>query len=149
MTTIAKKHIIATPPHILVVDDDPLNRRVLSVMLGKLGFATDLAENAEQALHLLRQHHYSLVFMDIQMPDMDGCTATRLLRDPASGVKNHDLPVIALTALSVQGSKNDCLDARMNDFLLKPITSRQLADTLKTWLQDHQPHTVEAEVPLP
>lgn len=149
MTTIAKNQTMATPHRILVVDDDPLNRRILSTMLGRLGFSTDLAENAEQALHLLRQHHYSLVFMDIQMPDMDGCTATRLLRDPASGFKNPDLPVIALTALSVHDSKKDCLDARMNDFLLKPITSRQLADTLKTWLQDHQPHTAEAEVPLP
>lgn len=134
---------------ILVVDDDPINRHILFLMLGNLGFSADLAGNGEDALHLLKQHHYSLVFMDHQMPGMDGCTTTRLLRDPATAIKNPALPVIALTALSLNESKQECLHAGMNDFMLKPITSQKLSDTLNIWLQKHQPEALNKEEPNP
>ncbi len=126
---------LATSPRILVVDDDPINRHILFVLLGNLGFPSDPAENGEEALELLRQNHYSLVFMDCQMPDMDGCTVTRLLRDPASAIKNPALPVIALTALSLDDAMRDCLQAGMNDVLIKPITSQKLSDTMSPWLK--------------
>ena len=134
---------LTTSPRILVVDDDPINRRILFVMLGNLGFLADLAENGEVALQLLRQHHYKLVFMDHQMPGMDGCTVTRMLRDPASAIKNPALPVIALTVLSLNESRQECLHAGMNDFLLKPITSQKLSDTLNNWLQQDQPEALD------
>jgi len=137
---------LTDPPCVLVVDDDPISRRILFVMLGKLGFLADMTESGKEALHRLRQHHYKLVFMDHQLPDMDGCTVTRLLRDPLTCIKNPAIPVIGLTASE---SKQECLHAGMNDFMIKPITKERLSATLKNWLQQSQPEPVDNDVPNP
>ena len=121
-------------PQILVVDDDPINNRILNRMLLILGYRSDVAASGEQALQLLRANHYDLVFMDCRMPGICGCTATTLLRDPASQVINRTVPVIALTADCTDDAKTACIAAGMNDFLIKPIKSEQLSAALSCWL---------------
>jgi CheY-like chemotaxis protein len=121
-------------PQILVVDDDPINNHILNQMLLKLGYRSDVAASGEQALQLLRENHYDLVFMDFQMPGMSGCTTTTLLRNPASQVINSAVPVIALTAECTDVAKTVCIAAGMNDFLSKPIKYDQLSATLSCWL---------------
>jgi CheY-like chemotaxis protein len=121
-------------PQILVVDDDPINNRILNQMLLKLGYRPDVAASGEQALQLLREKHYDLVFMDFQMPGMSGCMATTLLRSPASQAINSTVPVIALTADCTDDAKTACIAAGMNDFLTKPIKYDQLSATLSCWL---------------
>jgi HPt (histidine-containing phosphotransfer) domain-containing protein len=72
--------------------------------------------------------------MDVQMPEMDGLEATRHIRDPKSAVKRHDVPIIAMTAHAMQGDRERCLDAGMNDYVAKPVSPQALADALERWL---------------
>ncbi len=119
---------------ILVVDDDFINCRVVSVMLDKLGHFVDTALSGKDALSLLCQEHYSLVFMDYQMPDMDGATVTRLLRTPDTNTINPTVPVIALTADCVENVRERCHASGMNDILSKPLKYGELEQVLKSWL---------------
>ena len=115
---------------VLVVDDNYVNQAVAKGMLEKFGLEVDLANNGLEALELLQQLSYDLVFMDCQMPVMDGYTATRKIRDPQSGVKNHLVPVIAMTANVMQGDKEKCLAAGMNEFIAKPVDPVKLGHVL-------------------
>jgi HPt (histidine-containing phosphotransfer) domain-containing protein len=74
------------------------------------------------------------VLMDMQMPEMDGLEATRAIRNPQSAVRNHQIPIIAMTAHALQGDREKCIEAGMNDYLTKPISPRALADALEKWL---------------
>jgi CheY-like chemotaxis protein len=74
------------------------------------------------------------VLMDVQMPEMDGYEATRHIRDPHSGVLNKQVPIIAMTAHAMQGDREKCLQAGMNDYVAKPVSPQALAETLSTWL---------------
>jgi two-component system sensor histidine kinase/response regulator len=103
-------------------------------LLERQGFRSDLAGNGFEALAALRERPYDLVLMDCQMPEMDGFEATRQLRDPATAVRDAAIPVIALTANAMQGDRERCLDAGMNDYLTKPIAPQALADALMRWL---------------
>jgi CheY-like chemotaxis protein len=79
--------------------------------------------------------------MDVQMPDMDGLEATRAIRDPHSAVRNHAVPVIAMTANAMSGDRETCLAAGMNDYISKPVAPQTLADALERWLpKDAMPH---------
>ena len=77
---------------------------------------------------------YDLVLMDVQMPEMDGLEATRQIRDPQSAVQRHDIPIIAMTAHAMQGDRERCLEAGMNDYVTKPVSPQALADALERWL---------------
>lgn len=124
---LAKKY----PHTILVVEDNPINQKVVKMTLEKYGYGCDLAGNGEVALEILTlkgPEHYSLIFMDMQMPVMDGITATRKIRQK---FKNHDtLPIIALTANAFESDKKDCLEAGMNGYLSKPLRKNDLVDIL-------------------
>ena len=119
---------------ILVVEDNAVNQKVVQKLLERQGHRSDLAGDGYEALAALRERPYDLVLMDCQMPEMDGFEATRQLRDPASGVRDAAIPVIALTANAMQGDRERCLEAGMNDYLTKPISPRALADALARWL---------------
>jgi PAS domain S-box-containing protein len=119
---------------ILVVEDNAVNQKVVQKLLERQGFRSDLAGNGFEALAALRERPYDLVLMDCQMPEMDGFEATRQLRDPATAVRDAAIPVIALTANAMQGDRERCLDAGMNDYLTKPIAPQALADALMRWL---------------
>jgi len=130
-----------TPPatektdQILVVEDNLVNQRVAKALLAKLGYVrVHMAENGFAGLEALRSQEYSLVFMDCQMPVMDGYTATAAIRDPSSGVLNPRVPVVAMTANAVMGDREKCIAAGMDDFLSKPVQLPLLAATLEKYL---------------
>ena len=120
----------------LIVDDNIINQKVAHGMLSKYGIDSDLVANGQEALQMLTDFSYDLVFMDCQMPVMDGYTATQKIRDPESSVQNHGIPVIAMTANTMQGDKEKCLSAGMDDFIPKPIDPVFLLKTLEKWLQN-------------
>ncbi len=134
----------ATPPPILVapetappagvrlllVEDNRVNQMVASGMLRKLGYEVDLEENGERALEALRRNHYEAVLMDCQMPVMDGYEATRRIRNNPAW---KTLPVIAVTANVMQGDREECLNAGMNDYITKPFDRQGLKAVIDRW----------------
>jgi signal transduction histidine kinase/DNA-binding response OmpR family regulator len=128
--------------HALVVDDVTTNQVVLQSLLGKYGIKVDKAKNGLEALAALRTHSaYDVVFMDCQMPEMDGYEATRAIRNTSNANINHSIPVIAMTANALQGDKEKCLQAGMDDYISKPISAKALGDALAKWL----PHKVKQD----
>jgi signal transduction histidine kinase/DNA-binding response OmpR family regulator len=127
---------LAQAARILVVEDNVVNQKVVQKLLERQGYRSDLAGNGFEALTALRERPYDLVLMDCQMPEMDGFEATRQLRDPATAVRDATIPVIALTANAMQGDRERCLQAGMNDYLTKPIAAQALADALARWLPE-------------
>ncbi|MCF6355732.1 MAG: response regulator [Candidatus Polarisedimenticolaceae bacterium] len=122
---------------VLVVEDNVTNQVVACGVLKKFGIDIDIASNGEEALNRLSQHPYDLVFMDCHMPVMDGFSATQQIRDPQSGVKDHAIPVVAMTANAMQGDRERCIDAGMDDYIAKPVDVTKLCRVLKRWLPDH------------
>lgn len=111
---------------ILVVDDNPINRRVLALQLEKLGQKVELAEGGEQACQAVSEGRFDLVLMDCQMPGVDGIQATRMIRE------SHPRQpfIVALTALAEESQRQECLSAGMNDFLTKPVEATRLQAVL-------------------
>jgi len=118
---------------VLLVEDNPVNQQLASAMLGKLGLQVTLASDGLEAVNLVWQFDFDLVLMDCQMPVMDGYQATAAIRNLPDG-RSQGLPIVALTANTMQGDKQKCLDAGMNDFLSKPFTQTQLRAMLAHWL---------------
>jgi PAS domain S-box-containing protein len=114
---------------IMVVEDEPINMLLITEVLGKMGFSVIKATNGKQALEILQQQDPQLIFMDVNMPEMDGFTTTRLIRqlpEPYSLI-----PVIALTADAMQGDKEKCIEAGMNDYISKPFKLEEIESVLK------------------
>jgi len=116
---------------ILVVEDNYVNQKVAKGILNRLGFKCDLANNGQESLAVLKDNDYDLVFMDVQMPVMDGLTASKAIRDKATDVRNHDVPIVAMTAHAMKDSRQQCLDAGMNDFISKPIDPTELLSVIE------------------
>mgnify|MGYP001165592387 CR=1 FL=1 len=127
-----------TEMRILLVEDNPVNREVACGMLETLTCRIDTAENGREALTAVEAREYDLVFMDCQMPEMDGLTATRLIRERESEASSansvHRIPIVALTAHAMQGDRELCLAAGMDDYLTKPFTLSQLEQVLSRWI---------------
>jgi len=121
---------------ILVVDDDLLSQKMLTTMLSKMGYRSDLAGNGLEALQLLSERHYDLILMDIQMPVMDGYTAARHICTDNSGypILNRKMPIIALTSDDTWHAKSACREVGMSDFLTKPVRMKHLEEIIKSWL---------------
>jgi CheY-like chemotaxis protein len=113
----------------LLVEDHPVNQKLAMTLLKRLGYEADLAENGQQAVDAVAATPYALVFMDMQMPVMDGMEATRIIR--ASGAT---LPIVALTANAMQSDQDACRAAGMNDFLGKPFSRADLSSCLARWI---------------
>ena len=122
---------------VLVVEDNPTNQMVARGMLKKFGIEIEVAGDGSEALRLLEQFQYDLVLMDCQMPVMDGYEATRRLRDPEAKVLDNNLPVIAMTANAMQGDRERCIEAGMNDHIAKPVDPSRLRRILQQWLPRH------------
>ncbi|USD62004.1 response regulator [Vibrio sp. SCSIO 43140] len=119
----------------LIVDDVTTNLVVLQSLLSKYGIKVDKAKNGLEALASLRTHSgFDLVFMDCQMPEMDGYEATKEIRNTNNANINHDIPVIAMTANAIQGDREKCLQAGMDDYVSKPVSAKALGDVLAKWL---------------
>ncbi|MBS1877303.1 MAG: response regulator [Acidobacteria bacterium] len=133
---------------LLVVEDNRVNREVALGILEKLGYTAESAENGAVALDLLAVRDFDLVLMDCQMPEMDGYEATRRIRSTSTPVRNHKIPIIALTAHAMSYDREKCLQAGMDDYLTKPIDSKVLDQTIGAWLaRDTAPKTAAAEPP--
>ena len=116
---------------ILVVEDNPVNQLVATGLLAALGYTTDTADDGLAAIEAARDGGFDAILMDVQMPHMDGYTATRHIRAHETGRRQ---PIIAMTAAAVAGERERCLEAGMDDFLTKPVDAARLAETLKRWL---------------
>src|SRR5512139_952588 len=124
---------------ILVVEDHPVNQRLLAHQLREMGLQYALAASGRQALDLLAEDDFDLVLMDWQMPEMDGLEATRQIRQLPTAIRN--IPIIALTANANAGFREACLAAGANDYLSKPYTEAALAALLMQWLPQPVPTT--------
>jgi len=107
--------------NVLVVEDDIVSRKLAERMLHRLGISVYSVENGEDAITHLSQNNVDIVFMDVNMPIMNGYDASRIIRSKDSSVLNHDIPIIAMTANVMVGDRERCLDAGMTDYLPKPI----------------------------
>ena len=116
---------------VLLVEDNELNQEVSACLLTEAGMITDVADNGVMALQKIEKKDYDLIFMDMQMPIMDGLTAVREIRkNPAY----WDLPIVAMTANAMQQDKEACLEAGMNDLIVKPVEPEKLFNTLISWI---------------
>jgi len=117
---------------ILLAEDNQVNQRVAVAILKKMGLKADIAANGREALEASRQKPYDVILMDCQMPEMDGFQATRLIRD-AEG-EGRRVPILAMTANAMQGDKERCVEAGMDDYIAKPVTLDSLMVLLRRWL---------------
>jgi signal transduction histidine kinase/CheY-like chemotaxis protein len=114
---------------ILLAEDNPVNKKVAQKMLKHLGYKADVASNGVEALNLLEEKRYDLILMDIQMPQMDGLEATRIIREKMQQIKRPC--IIAMTAYALDGDKEACLKAGMDDYICKPIQIKELENVLQ------------------
>ncbi|NJN63908.1 MAG: response regulator [Acidobacteria bacterium] len=119
---------------VLLVEDNAINQRVAVGMLASLGLAVDVAWNGREALDRLARFRYDIVFMDVQMPEMDGMEATRRIREGMAGALDPAVPIIAMTAHAMQGDRERCIEGGMSDYVTKPIVRERLAAVLARWL---------------
>ncbi len=122
--------------NILVVEDNSINQLLMKSLLKKLGFNASIAENGKHAIELCEEKSFDLIFMDMQMPVMDGLEATRLLRE-----RKKDYPIIvAMTANVFDEDKQNCFDAGMNDFIAKPVKKNILLEAILRYIDVFESH---------
>jgi len=149
-TELVTRHTLAetapsTGMKILVAEDNIINQKVAVRMFERLGHRVDVAANGLEAVEALSRIAYDLVFMDCQMPEMDGFGATREIRrrEQSASPARRRTPIIAMTANAMQGDRDVCLQAGMDDYVSKPVTSEVLAAVFERW----RPRTVQATAP--
>ncbi len=116
---------------ILLAEDNPINRKLAIKILNKANYNVDTVENGKEAIEALEKQKYDIVLMDVQMPEMDGYEATKAIRQ--SGKPWANVPIIAMTAHAMQGDKEKCLQAGMDDYVTKPIKTEILFEVLRKW----------------
>jgi CheY-like chemotaxis protein len=116
------------------VEDNAVNREVAMGMLENLGYRADVVPDGASALRALRETAYSLVLTDCQLPEMDGYELSRLIRNPSTNVLNPSIPIIAVTAHSLSGDREECRAAGMDDYLTKPLLPEQLDQAVTRWI---------------
>jgi signal transduction histidine kinase/CheY-like chemotaxis protein len=121
------------PPHVLVVEDDPLNQAIVCRLLQHAGCMTSAAGNGETALAMVAARQFDMVLMDWQMPDLDGLEVTRRMRAGVAGAQGRSVPIVALTANAFAEDRSACLAAGMNDFLTKPVQHARLLEAVHRW----------------
>lgn len=134
--------------HVLLAEDYKTNQVVTMQCLRNVGCTVELAENGQQALKLFKKGNFDLVLMDVNMPVMDGLTATRLIRQQEQSA-NKKTPIIALTAGAYTDDREACLQAGMDDFLEKPLHQKRLFTKLSQWLGPQNEVLPITEVPMP
>ncbi|WP_395688282.1 response regulator [Caenimonas koreensis] len=148
-TTVAVADDLRAPhrrARVLLVEDNDINQQVAREMLEDAGVTVDVADNGLVALQMVQKTRYALVFMDMQMPVMDGVTATRAIRG-LPGMA--DLPIAAMTANAMEQDRRNCMEAGMNDFIVKPIDPQALATVLARWIAPADDHIAAAQTPAP
>lgn len=120
----------------LMAEDNKLNQKLAGFLLTKVGYYVDIAATGKEAVEKFFSDplKYALIFMDIQMPEMDGMDAARLIRERGF----TEIPIIAMTAASMKGDREKCVAAGMNDYISKPIKKEVLYKMIKKWLPDKE-----------
>jgi two-component system sensor histidine kinase/response regulator len=124
--------VMQSRPLVLVVEDNLVNQKVAANMIEKLGYRVNVAANGREAVESLARIPYALVFMDCQMPEMDGFETTRRIRGEYTGAQPA---IIAMTANAMDGDRERCLAAGMDDYISKPIVFDEFASRLAVWSQ--------------
>jgi two-component system sensor histidine kinase/response regulator len=119
---------------LLLAEDNEINQKVAMGILKNFGYRTDVVSNGKDAVKAMEKVHYDLVFMDCQMPEMDGYAATGQIRNFRSKVLNHNVPIIAMTAHAMKGDREKCLASGMDDYISKPIQPDKLLEVIEKWL---------------
>jgi two-component system, sensor histidine kinase len=122
---------------ILLVEDNLTSQNVAAAMIKKIGFEVDIAGNGAIAIERLKSYPYDMVFMDLQMPVMDGLQATAFIRSRQDAVIDPDIPIIAMTANAMEEDRQRCLAAGMNDYTSKPITIKAVSELVHRWMPVH------------
>jgi len=121
---------------ILLAEDNPVNAKVASKFLKRMGHSLDIAANGKQVISKLSEGYFDLVLMDVEMPEMDGLEATRRIRDGEAGCGNRRIPVVAMTAHAMADFRKKCESAGMSDFVTKPVDFRKLNTIIQKNLSD-------------
>lgn len=121
------------PARILLVEDNKVNQLVAIAMLSTRGYEIEIAENGVQAVEAVAKSRFDVILMDIQMPKMNGVDATKEIRQLASD--RCSIPIIAVTANAMRGDRETYLAAGMDDYISKPINSKQLIEKIEYWRQ--------------
>ena len=119
---------------ILLAEDNIINQKVAQNILKKLGYTADVVADGGEAVQALEMIDYDLVLMDCMMPEMNGFEATAMIRNTASKVLNHNIPIIAMTANAMKGDHEKCIEAGMDDYMSKPVKKTELSVMLAKWL---------------
>ncbi len=117
--------------HVLIVEDDSINQRVIERMLQKMGLTCEIAGNGRLGVEALSQRPFDLILMDLQMPELNGFEATRQIRQIPPG---ENIPIIALTANAMPSDRAASKEAGMDDFLAKPVRQNELHACIRYWL---------------
>jgi PAS domain S-box-containing protein len=136
--------------NILIAEDNVVNQKILQKMISQLGYSSSIANNGKEAIESVKRNQIHAVLMDLQMPELDGLEATKIIR--GLGDFEKQLPIIAITAHSFKSDKDKCLEAGMNDHLAKPIQVKELERVLDSWLNlnlDSNSELVADEVVTP
>jgi CheY-like chemotaxis protein len=134
---LAAKFAGTAPVRVLVAEDNPVNQKVAVWLLEKLGLRPDVAANGREVLKMLEMAPYDLVFMDCQMPEMDGYEATREIR---RGERvGRRVVIVAMTAEAMAGARESCLASGMDDHIAKPVNLEDLFNALQKWLPERSP----------
>jgi len=141
---------------ILLVEDNPVNTQLATRLLEKLGHCVVHVENGLEAINKAEDNYFDMILMDVQMPEMGGFDATKIIRnrgleakEPCSFIAGKYIPIIAMTAHALQGDREKCLEAGMDDYIPKPIHIETLRTTIERWalFKENQPtnHQIETQ----
>jgi signal transduction histidine kinase/CheY-like chemotaxis protein len=138
MTQYSVREDMKHSVRILLAEDNPVNQKLAKVMLAKAGYKVEVANNGKEAVEMYTSspEDFDLIFMDIQMPEMDGIEATKAIRE-----KGFDcIPIVAITAAAMKGDKEICLEAGMDDYITKPIKRQLVFEMLEKWIFKRKNH---------
>jgi two-component system cell cycle response regulator DivK len=116
---------------ILIIEDNPANMRLASDLLEKMGYEVLKARDARKGMAMAREQRPNLILMDIQLPDIDGLTATRMLKEDS---RTRDIPIVALTAFAMKGDEEKMLNMGCDGYIAKPIRYKQFLATVQSFL---------------
>ena len=143
MTQYSVQEDIKRSIRILLAEDNPVNQKLAKLMLTKAGYQVEVANNGKEVLEKLEKNPqaYHLIFMDVQMPEMDGITATKAIRRKEAQkatLANGHIPIVAMTANAMKGDRENCLEAGMDDYITKPIKREVVFEMVNKWVMNKE-----------
>lgn len=132
--------------HVLLAEDNPVNQDIMIEVLSIMGVSTKLANNGKEAIESFEKERFDLILMDCQMPVLDGLAATSKIRQLEKQGNAEPIPIVALTANAMQGDREKCINAGMDEYLSKPVSSEQLRKMLSNWLKTARPDNEQGEI---